>query len=221
MHSPKANKKKFILVLVENDINYKNQMLLSISTGLRMGEVNALHVEDVNLNFNRLSVKRTISKGPKGEAILNDNTKTTAGTRTISITPAVRKLLLSCIGDKKSGLIFTHKERLVTTSQVNDQFKRTLKKYSIVDETITDGKINLHSLRHTFGTRCAEANMPPKVLQEIMGHTDISVTMNTYFYATKDYMAENIQRVDALLEAEGLTIESISYNEEKRLQNNA
>ena len=79
-----------------------------------------------------------------------------------------------------------------------------IKKYDIIDNSILDGKIDLHSLRHTFGTRCAEAGMPPKVLQEIMGHTDISITMNTYFYATKDYMMENIQRVTDILDSEGL-----------------
>lgn len=217
----KDEQKRFIEVLQSNDINYKNQMLLSVAIGLRMGEVNALHVEDVNFNFNCFTVRRTISKGAKGEAILGEATKTAAGTRTLTMTSAVRNLLLECIGDRKNGLIFTHKDKIVTTSQVNDQFKRTLKKFNILDDTVTDGKINLHSLRHTFGTRCAEAGMPPKVLQEIMGHTDISVTMNTYFYATKDYMNENIRRVDSLLEAEGLTIESGQKVNSEPLQKDA
>ena len=95
---------------------------------------------------------------------------------------------------------------MISTSQVNSQFRRVLKKYDILDKTITDGKVDLHSLRHTFGTQCAEAGMPPKVLQEIMGHTDISVTMNTYFYATRDYIDENIYKVDNILKNEGLSI---------------
>lgn len=48
--------------------------------------------------------------------------------------------------------------------------------------------------------------MPPKVLQEIMGHTDIKITMNTYFYATQDYISDNVSRIDAILQGEGLTI---------------
>ena len=95
---------------------------------------------------------------------------------------------------------------MITTNQVNAQFSRILKKYDILDQTITDGKINLHSLRHTFGTRCAEAGMPPKVLQEIMGHTDIKITMNTYFYATEDYIKDNITIIDEKLKQEGLSI---------------
>lgn len=217
----KEEQRRLIDVLQTEDVNYSPQMLLSMAAGLRMGEVNALHVEDVNFRFNCLTIRRTISKGAKGEAILGDTTKTMAGTRSLTMTAAVKNLLRDCIGDKKSGLIFTHNEKLVTTSQVNDQFKRTIKKYNIKDETITDGKINLHSLRHTFGTRCAEAGMPPKVLQEIMGHTDIGITMNTYFYATKDYMAENVQRIDAILESEGLTIETTRANTPQTLRKNA
>lgn len=202
----KDEQKKLIEVLKNEDVNYSRQMLLSLALGFRMGEINALFVEDVNFNFNRITIKRTISRGQKGEALLSDTTKTKAGTRTLTMTDAVRELLQDCIGDKKQGLIFTHNDKMVTTSQVNAQFRRTLKKYNILDETITDGKIDLHSLRHTFGTRCAEAGMPPKVLQEIMGHTDISITMNTYFYATKDYIEDNISKIDAILQNEGLTI---------------
>ncbi|MBO5099006.1 MAG: site-specific integrase [Clostridia bacterium] len=202
----KGEQKKLIEVLKNEDVNYSRQMLLSLALGFRMGEINALFVEDVNFNFNRITIKRTISRGQKGEALLSDTTKTKAGTRTLTMTDAVRELLQDCIGDKKQGLIFTHNDKMVTTSQVNAQFRRTLKKYNILDETITDGKIDLHSLRHTFGTRCAEAGMPPKVLQEIMGHTDISITMNTYFYATKDYIEDNISKIDAILQNEGLTI---------------
>ena len=202
----KAEQKKLIDVLQTEDINYSQQMLLSLSLGFRMGEINALHVEDVNFNFNRITVKRTITRGQKGEAVLSTTPKTNAGNRIVAMPPSVKTLLLDCIGDRRSGLIFTHKDKMISTSQVNSQFKRTLKKYNILDETVTDGKIDLHALRHTFGTRCAEAGMPPKVLQEIMGHTDISITMNTYFYATKDYIEENIYKIDNILKNEGLTI---------------
>lgn len=202
----KDEQRKLIHILQTEDVPYSQQMLLSLALGLRMGEVNALCVEDINLTFNRLTIKRTISKGAKGEAILSDTTKTTAGTRTLTMTDTVRELLIDAIGQTKRGLIFKHNNKMITTSQVNAQFGRVLKKYAITDNTITDGKLNLHSLRHTFGTRCAEAGMPPKVLQEIMGHTDITITMNTYFYATQDYIQTNIAKIDNILTSEGLSI---------------
>lgn len=200
----KEEQRKLVDVLTTQPINYKEQMLLSLFTGMRMGEVNALFVNDVNLNFKRLTISKTISRGEKGCAVLSDTAKTNAGQRVIVLVDSVMDLLVECIGNKKNGLIFLKNGKMITTSQVNAQFNRMLKKYDIIDNSILDGKIDLHSLRHTFGTRCAEAGMPPKVLQEIMGHTDISITMNTYFYATKDYMMENIQRVTDILDSEGL-----------------
>ncbi len=217
----KEEQKRLINVLQTKDINYSQQMLISLLLGLRMGEINALHVEDVNFIFGRLTVQRTIARGQKGEAILNNNTKTNAGRRTLTMTETVQRLLRECIGDKTSGLIFTHNNRMITTSQVNAQFGRALKKYNVLDKNITEGKIDLHSLRHTFGTRCAEAGMPPKVLQEIMGHTDIKITMNTYFYATGDYMKDNVIKVDNILKNEGLSIEypTTDFNDEFALKN--
>ena len=202
----KEEQKRLIEILLSKDVNYSEQMLLSLFTGMRMGEINALRVEDVNFRFNRITVRRTISKDEHGAAFISDTAKTAAGQRNLIMTDDIRTLLADCIGEKKSGLVFMQNNKLIATSQVNSQFRRIIKKYSILDETITDGKIDLHSLRHTFGTRCAEAGMPPKVLQEIMGHTDISVTMNTYFYATKDYISENVYKIDTLLKSEGITL---------------
>ena len=202
----KEEQRKLIKILETEDINYKAQMLLSLSAGLRMGEINALFVEDINKDFKRLTIHRTISRGEKGAPLLSETPKTKAGNRVLILVDSVYDLLSECIGDKKSGLIFTQNGKMISTSQVYAQFNRMLKKYDIIDQTITNGKIDLHSLRHTFGTRCAEAGMPPKVLQEIMGHTDISITMNTYFYATKDYIQENLLKVNSILEQDGLSI---------------
>ena len=62
----KEEQRKLVDVLTTQPINYKEQMLLSLFTGMRMGEVNALFVNDVNLNFKRLTISKTISRGEKG-----------------------------------------------------------------------------------------------------------------------------------------------------------
>ena len=54
---------KLINVLVSEDVQYSNEMLISMLTGMRMGEILALKPKDINLNFNTISVSRTISKG--------------------------------------------------------------------------------------------------------------------------------------------------------------
>lgn len=201
----KDEQRKLMSVLISEDINYSRQMLLSLSTGMRMGEINALTVSDINLTFNMITINKTIARGQKGEPIISDTTKTAAGMRKIPITPTVKELLVDCIGDKKSGYIFTHNNKLITTNQVNSQYARILKKYDILDNTIT-GKVDLHSLRHTYGTRCIEGGMSFKALQELMGHTDIKVTMNTYCDATNDFIIDNVSRVNQYIEQSGLTL---------------
>lgn len=80
-----------------------------------------------------------------------------------------------------------------------------MKKYNIIDETI-EGKVDLHSLRHTYATRCIESGMPPKVLQKLLGHTDISVTLNTYCTAFDEYTGVNIEAANNYMKEQNLSI---------------
>ncbi len=73
-----------------------------------------------------------------------------------------------------------------------------LEKYSIVDDTVDDS-LSLHSLRHTYATRCIKAGMPAKVLQTLLGHTDIKTTLNTYCDTFAEYQDEGIEKVNKYL----------------------
>lgn len=189
---------KLYYILTTEDIKYSQQMLLSMLTGLRMGEINALCIEDINLNFNTVAVNKTISRGEKGKAVLSTTTKTDAGKRIIPITNQVKLLLIDCIQDKTTGFLFTNNDKLITTNQVNSQYSRVLAKYDIIDKSI-HGRIDLHSLRHTYATRCIESGIQPKVLQKLLGHTDISITLNTYCDAFEAYTNKNLELVDNYL----------------------
>lgn len=193
-----SEQKRLYEVLMTYDINYKHQMLLSMLTGMRMGEINALDIRDVNFRFNTVAVRNTISRGEKGRAILSDTAKTKAGTRVLPMNDRVKKILQECIQGRKTGLIFTHKGGLITTNQVNAQYMRVLEKYQIIDDTVI-GKVDLHSLRHTYATRCIEGGMQPKVLQKLLGHTDITITMNTYCDAFEAYTNTNIEAAERYL----------------------
>ena len=54
--------------------------------------------------------------------------------------------------------------------------------------------IHPHTLRHTFATRCFENRMEPKVVQKLLGHSSISITLNIYTHVMDDLMEEEIAK---------------------------
>ena len=59
--------------------------------------------------------------------------------------------------------------------------------------------VNPHALRHTYATRLLEANVHPKVVQELLGHTDITLTLNTYSHVMPEIKKAAAKALDAVL----------------------
>ena len=160
-----------------------------------MGEINALERRDIDMRFKTIAVNKTITRGLNGKAIISYSAKTENGNRIIPISETVKPLVDEILFCGEADCLFVRKGKLITTSQVNIHFKRILEKYDILDKTIK-GTVSLHSLRHTFATRCIEAGMQPKVLQHILGHSDIRITLNTYCDAFENFQKENLAKTD-------------------------
>lgn len=197
--------KKLIKVLTTQNIRYGDVMLLSMFTGMRAGECCALKVEDIDLEKHTIHVSKTVARGRFGYNVLNE-TKTEAGNRILRVNDEVNELLRRIIGDKTEGMLFLSSNgNLVVSNQVNYNYRAALKANNIVDKSVY-GKVNLHSLRHTFATRCIESGMPAKVLQKILGHTDITITLDTYCSVFEKYTDEHLAAADEYMKSNGLKL---------------
>ena len=191
--------------LKNNCVRYSEIMLISMFTGMRCGEVCALCVEDINIERKTISVSKTVARGKNGTPVIH-STKTAAGNRTLYINDDIANFLRNCIGDKEIGYLFLSSNgKYVTTQQVNYYYWTTIKSNNILDPSVY-GKVNLHSLRHTFATRCIEGGMPAKVLQKILGHTDISITLNVYCDVFEKYENEHMAAASEYMKANNLAI---------------
>ena len=83
------------------------------------------------------------------------------------------------------------------------RFRKFLKPYKTRGSSFREHTgikhFSMHTLRHTFATRCIEAGMKPKTLQMILGHSNIGITMNLYVHVTDDEKAKEVKRIEEML----------------------
>ena len=209
------------LIQFLNDVDYSNfkhkyLFLLLLSTGMRIGEALVLdYTKDIDLEKGIVIIRRTQTKDTKGKSRIGETTKTFSGQRTIDLNDISRKALedaMNHIIPNKFHLLFynpTNKQYgLYEEASINSALKRAGLKLGIglYEEVNSKGKkvtrtdIHTHMLRGTFATRCAEAKIAPVVLKEILGHSDISITMKYYVDIDTDFIkAENKSVVNYLI----------------------
>lgn len=172
---------------------YKVAYLIEMYLGLRIGEVLALRSTDINLQKNLISVNKTLTRDRNNKVIMGKATKTYAGIREVPIPSFIKNEIISQMRlaekNKDKQLFLDTNGNYVRPTTANDKLRTLLKKLGIEN-------ISSHSLRHTYGTRCVEAGMRGVALQRLMGHTDISVTMNTYTSVFNKYKEAELEKVN-------------------------
>ena len=199
-----AEEQRLLDVLKNEDILYAPQMLLSLFTGCRMGEVNALEVRDFDSKNKLLRIRKTVSED-NGGVTIHYHTKTYHN-RDLSLSDDVADFLSTCIGDKEDGFIFLSSTgTIVSTSQVNTEFKKVLERYDILDKSL-DGDVTCHSCRHTYATRFLESGSGVKVLQSLLGHSEIKITLGVYCDVQDSFKQSQLDTSNKYLENNNLSI---------------
>jgi integrase len=158
--------------------------ILAITTGMRSGELLGLRWEDVDLQTGTLQVRRTVFNG-RIEA-----PKTLKGRRSISLTQTSITALQKC--PRASEWIFCSKvgTPMSVHNLHNRSWKPLLKKSDLPLDT------RFHDLRHTCATLLLTKGVHPKIVQELLGHSSISITLDTYSHVLPNMQGEAVRAME-------------------------
>ena len=182
--------------LLEDMSDVKLLIYITLYTGIRIGEACALRWEDIDFNSNILHVRQTVSRiwttenGKKTSNLVLTSPKTESSLRCIPICSKLHTTLCSFPHLKKSGFILTSgTDNSFTSPRTYEyRYKRILKKCKLE-------AFNYHSLRHTFATRCIECGVDIKSLSEFLGHSSVSITLNTYVHSSMELKRQQIEKL--------------------------
>lgn len=189
---PKSNKEEKIYILTKkeqnkltnyslNNINSRNiGILLSLYSGIRIGELCALQWKDIDFQKGLLSIDKTIQriyikdKEFNNTKVIITNPKTKNANREIPI----NKEFLCILKNNKTkpqDYILSGNNKYIEPRTYRKYFEKVLKINNIKH-------INFHSLRHTFATNCISLGVDYKTVSELLGHANVNITLNLYVH---------------------------------------
>ena len=179
---------KFFKAARERNSFYYNLFSVMIRTGMRVGEVGALTVFDVDEAAGVIHVRRTITRDDASAYVIGDAAKTESGRRDIPVSgdvlEAIRKqrnINRLCFGSNLSETIFTSPEGALLRDYTVDREMARCCKAAGID------RVTSHAFRATFATRFVEQRPEDyKALSAILGHKDISITLNLYTHVMEE-----------------------------------
>ena len=189
---PKDNKENKLYVLTKREqnkitnyvlenINSRNiGLLISLYSGIRIGELCALRWEDVDFKKNCLTINKTIQrvyikdKNKNISKVIITTPKTKNANREIPINKDFLEILKKVKSDKEH-YILTGNEKYIEPRTYRKYFNKVLDELKIKH-------FNFHSLRHTFATNCISLGVDYKTVSELLGHANVNITLNLYVH---------------------------------------
>lgn len=190
-----TNQKK-IMRFVEDNFTFRNLgIFICLSTGVRIGEICALTWEDIDTENSIIHIRKTIQRiyirenGVRHTELMIDTPKTVTSIRDI---PMTKDLLLVLKPLRK----VVNKNFFVLTNDITPTEPRTYRNYYKKLLTKLDiPPIKFHGLRHSFATRCIESHCDYKTVSVILGHSNISTTLNLYVHPNYEQKKKCIDKM--------------------------
>lgn len=202
----------------EENIMFRTFCLLALGTGMRIGEILALSWDCIDYNKKTISIERTMvyRKDENGNYNFFFQTpKTKSSRRKIPLLDNVmfslkkyqveQRKYIQMIGElwmpkeEMENLIFTTKSgKPLIENDINRKIHKIINEINEKNPQIKLQQFSSHTLRHTFATRCFENGIPPKVVQEFLGHASIKMTMDLYTHVLNDTKQEEIKKLESV-----------------------
>lgn len=177
--------------------------LFIMQTGVRSSELRGLRWEDIDFSNRTIHIRRNTTYDSSSGKFITGELKTNSGLRDIPMTQIAYEILINIKNQqaqqKRKVLSFEYANHIFLNRNgsllPNSNYDKYLEK--LCDKAGIE-KISMHTLRHTFATRCIESGMKPKTLQKILGHANISMTMDLYVHVTEDEKVKEMQKFEKL-----------------------
>ncbi|MCH5213427.1 MAG: site-specific integrase [Oscillospiraceae bacterium] len=186
---------------LENVIRQRNDpndigVLISLYTGIRIGELCALQWQNVNLDKGVIYIRETLQR------IENENSdsktkinfaepKSLSSHREIPLPKFLIELLIPL--QHNEGFVINRNGKFIEPRTYTRRFKKLLKLAGLPD-------MGYHCTRHTFATRALEIGVDPKTLSEILGHSSVGITLNLYAHSLEEHKKKEIERLGNLFD---------------------
>ena len=166
-------------------------ILLALNSGLRLGELCALRWSDIDLHAGFLRVEREVQRlYEKGcTKLIVQPPKSESSLRRIPL-PADILSLLAAHKPKTAGSVclLTGTAAPLEPRTMQNRYRALLKRAGVPYR-------NFHALRHTYATRCIEQNVDVKSVSEMLGHSDVRITLQTYVHVSLRYKQQAVQSI--------------------------
>lgn len=170
-------------------------IFICLNTGMRIGEICGLRWSDIDLHQEVLTINRTVeriyinSREEKKTEIIISTPKTTNSHREIPLTKTLLKIL-------KPLKAIVNADFYVLSNDTTPIEPRTYRNYyKHLLEALGIPPIKFHGLRHSFATRCIESNCDYKTVSTILGHSNISTTLDLYVHPNKEQKKRCIDKM--------------------------
>lgn len=192
-----TEQKKLESFLCENLTPTKIGIFISLCTGLRIGEICALRWENIDFKTAVLKVKHTVARVKSSDnansktKLIIDTPKTPSSVREIPISTVLLPILKKAYSASSSEYVVSECGSFTSPRTFEYRYHKLLKKCGI-------SSVHYHALRHTFATRCIEAGVDMKSLSEILGHSNVGITMNTYVHSSMEQKRAQLEKLSVL-----------------------